>query len=106
MLPVAGALGPHHVWGHSQRDLPVGSSAAADDFRVGVLDGDVVAEEACPLGAGMGDQGLFLAEFQAEGLPEELRQFRLDLFGFGLRAGESEDMIVGLCRPLDYAGIE
>ena len=35
-------------------------------LRVGVLDGDVVAEEPRPLAAGVGDQGLGLVEFQPE----------------------------------------
>jgi hypothetical protein len=68
-----------------------------------VLDGDVIAEESRPLAAGVRDQGLVLVEFQSEGLPEERRQLCLDLFGFGLRPGESQQMIVRLCRLRDYA---
>ena len=71
--------------------------------RVAVLDDDVVAEEPCRLAAGVADQGLVLVQFQPEGLPEEPAQVGLDLLGFGLRPGESQQMIVGLCRPLDYA---
>jgi hypothetical protein len=50
-----------------------------------VPEGDVIAEEPSPLAAGVRDEGLVLVEFQFEGLPEELRQPGLDLFGFGLR---------------------
>ena len=71
VAPVAGALGLDHVRGHPQRDFPVDRPAAPGDFRVAVLDGDVIAEEPRPLGAGVGDQGLGRVEFQSEGLPEE-----------------------------------
>ncbi|MGH3237614.1 MAG: hypothetical protein ACRDOH_31025 [Streptosporangiaceae bacterium] len=54
----------------------------------------------------MGDQRLFLAEFQLEVITQELCQAGLDLLGLGLRPGEPENVIVGLCRSLDYAGIE
>jgi len=37
---------------------------------------------------------------------QELCQALLDLLGFGLGSGEPEEVIVGLCRTLDYAGIE
>jgi hypothetical protein len=68
-----------------------------------VLDGDVIAEEPRPLGAGVGDQGLARVEFQFEGLPEELRQTGLDLLGVGLRPDESQYLGVGLCRLTGYA---
>jgi hypothetical protein len=51
VLPVAGALGPDHVRRHLQRDLPVDFPAAGEELGVGVLDRDVVAEEARPLAA-------------------------------------------------------
>jgi hypothetical protein len=63
-----------------------------------VLDGDVIAEEPRPLAAGAGDQGLGRVELQSEGLPEEYRDLGLDLLGFGPRPGESQQVIVGLCR--------
>jgi len=47
--------------------------------------------------AGVGDQGLARAEFQGEGLSQEPYQVRLDLLGFGLRPGESQDVII--CVP-------
>jgi hypothetical protein len=53
----------------------------------------------------MGDQGLILVKFQGEGLSQEPGQFFLYLLGFGLRPDEPQNMIVGLCRPPDYAGI-
>jgi hypothetical protein len=71
-----------------------------------VLDDDVVAEEPRRLGAGVADQGLVLAEFQPEGLPEERRQFGLDLLGFGLRPDEPQDVVICLCRGPGYAGAE
>jgi hypothetical protein len=70
-----------------------------------VLDADVIAEEPRRLAAGVRDQGLFRVQFQSEGLPEELRYPGLDFLGFGLRPGESQNMIVGLCRPADYAAL-
>ena len=97
-LPVAGALGLDHVRRHPQRDPSVGRSLAFGEFGVAVLDGDVVAEEPRPLGAGVGDQGLGVVEFQPEGLPEEPREPGLDLLGFGLRPGEPQQVVICLCR--------
>jgi hypothetical protein len=37
---------------------------------------------------------------------QEPRQAGFDLLGFGLRAGEPEQVIVGLCRHPGYAGVE
>jgi len=71
-----------------------------------VLDGDLVAEEGRRLGAGVRDQCLVLVEFQLEVVMQERREALLDLLGFGLGSGEPEEVIVGLCRTLDYAGIE
>ena len=71
-----------------------------------MLDGDVVAEEPRGLGAAMRDQRLACRQFQLEILTQEVGQALLDLIGFGLRAGKPEQVIIGLCRPLDYAGIE
>jgi hypothetical protein len=59
-----------------------------------MLDDDVIAEEPRPLGAGVGDQGLGWVEFQSEGLPEEPCELGLDLLGFGLRPGESQQMVI------------
>jgi hypothetical protein len=68
-----------------------------------VLDGDLVAGEGRRLGAGVRDQGLVLVEFQLEVITQELRQALLDLLGSGPGPGEPGEVIVGLCRPLDYA---
>jgi hypothetical protein len=68
-----------------------------------VLDGDLIAEKPRRTGAGVGDQGLGLVQPQGEGLPQERRQFGLDLLGFGLRPDESQDVVVCLCRVLGYA---
>ena len=54
----------------------------------------MVAEEPRPLGAGVGDQGLGVAEFQPEGLPEEPREPGLDLLGFGLRPDKSQYVVI------------
>jgi len=68
-----------------------------------VLDGDLIAEKPRRTGAGVGDQGLGLVQPQGEGLPQERRQFGLDLLGFGLRPDESQDVVVCLCRIPGYA---
>ena len=103
--PVRDAFGPDHVQGYPQRDPSVGRPAAVGEFRVAVLDGDLIAEEPRRTGAGVGDQGLGLVQLQREGLPQERRQFGLDLLGFGLRPDESQDMVIGLCRAPDYAAL-
>ena len=72
-----------YVRGHLQPDCPVDRASASGDPRAGVLDGDVIAEEPRPLGAGMGDQGLGGVEFQEEGLSQEPCQLCLDLLGLG-----------------------
>ena len=71
-----------------------------------MLGDDVIAEEPRLLGAGVGDQRLACRQFQLEVLAQEVGQALFDLLGFGLRAGKPEQVIIGLCRPLDYAGIE
>jgi hypothetical protein len=68
-----------------------------------VLDGDLVAEESRRASAGVGNQGLVRVEVQGEGLSQEPLQFRLDLLGFGLRPGEPQDVVIGLCRGPGYA---
>jgi hypothetical protein len=68
-----------------------------------VLDGDLVAEEPRRAGAGVGDQCLAGVQFQREGLSQERRQPGFDLLGFGLRPGEPQQVIVGLCRGPGYA---
>jgi hypothetical protein len=71
-----------------------------------VLDGDLVAEESGRAGSGVGDQRFLLGQFQLEIVMQECRQAFFDLLCFGLRPGEPEELIVCLCRPLDYVGIE
>ena len=100
---VGGAFGRDHIARHAQRDHPVGRPAAAGDSAVGLLDGDLVAEEPRGPGAGVRDQRLFARQFQPEVVAQERRQLILDSFGFGLGSGEPEELIVGLCRPADYA---
>ena len=103
VFPVAGALGPDHVWRYPQRDLPVDSPLALGDLRIAVLDLDVVAEEPRRLAAGVGDQGLLLVQFQPEGLPEERGQPGLDLLGFGLRPDKSQYVIIRVPYVLQAA---
>ena len=53
---VGGAVGRDHRRGHAERDHTVGRPAAVGDLAVVVMDGDVVAEEARRVGAGVRDQ--------------------------------------------------
>jgi hypothetical protein len=68
-----------------------------------VLDGDLMAEEPRRACAGVGDQCLVLVEFQLEVLAQEPGKTVPDLLCFGLRPGEPEEVIAGLCRGPDYA---
>ena len=104
VFPVAGALGLDHVWRYLQRDLPVDSPLALGDFRIAVLDLDVVAEKPRRLAAGVGDQGFLLVQFQPEGLPEERGQPGLDLLGFGLRPDKSQYVVICVPYVLAAAG--
>jgi hypothetical protein len=70
---------------------------------VTVPGGDLVAEECRRAGSGVGDQRLFLGQFQLEVIMQEPREALLDLFGFNFRSDEPEEVIVGLCRVPDYA---
>jgi len=54
----------------------------------------------------MGDQCFLLVQFQLEVFSQEPGQPCLDLLGLGFRPGKPEEMVIGLCRPLDYAGIK
>jgi hypothetical protein len=67
-----------------------------------VLDGDLVAEESCRPGTGVGDQRLVRRQFQLEVLTQERRKPLFDLLGFVPGSGEPEQMIVRLCRPPGY----
>ena len=55
-LKVGGALGLDHRDGHAERDDAVDRSAAADEFVLSVLDGDLVAEEPRRACSGVRDQ--------------------------------------------------
>jgi hypothetical protein len=68
-----------------------------------VCDGDVVAEEPRRVGAGVGDQRLGLGQLELEVIAQELGEATLDLFGSGLRSGEPEQDVIGLCRVASYA---
>jgi hypothetical protein len=71
-----------------------------------VLGDDVIAEEPRLLGTGVGDQRLFRRQFQLEIVPQEPGEALLDFLRFGLRTGEPEEVVICLCRPPDYAGVE
>ena len=68
-----------------------------------MLDGDLVAEELCRPGSGVGDQRLVRRQFQLEVLAQELGEPLFDLLGLGFRPGEPDEVIVGLCRVPGYA---
>ena len=86
-LQVRGTLGFDHVSGHAESDGTVAWTGAA---LVGVLDGDLVAEEFRRACSGVGDQRFLLRQFQFEVVMQECRQACFDLLGFGLRSGEPE----------------
>jgi hypothetical protein len=68
-----------------------------------VLGDDVITEEPRLLGTGVGDQRLVRRQFQLELVAQEPGETLLDFLRFGLRTGEPEEMVIGLCRPEDYA---
>jgi hypothetical protein len=72
---------------------------------VGVVDGDLVAEESRRTGTRVGDERLVRRQVQLEVLTQELRQPGFDLFGFGLGSDEPKQVIVGLCRGPGYADV-
>ncbi len=88
------AFGLDHVPGDTKGDLAVDPAVAAGLLRVVVLGRDLVTEKPCRPGAGVGDQRLLLGEFQLEFVTQELRQTAFDLLGFGLRSGESKEMVI------------
>jgi hypothetical protein len=67
--------------------------------------GDLVAEEPRRLGAGVREQRLVLGQFQLEVIMQERREALFDLLGLGLRPGEPEQGVVGLCRGPGYADL-
>jgi len=73
---------------------------------VAVLHGDLIAEESRRAGPRVRDQCLLLRQFQLEVITQELCKALLDVLGFGFWSGEPQEMIVGLCRTPDYAGVE
>ena len=93
VLEVGGCLGRDHRPGDAQPDHAVDARAAR-----AVLDGDVIAEEPRGLGAAVRDQRLACRQFQLEVLAQEVSQAPFDLLGFGLRAGEPEQVIVGIAE--------
>ncbi len=88
---VGGCLGHDHRPGDPQPDHAVDAGTAR-----AVLDGDVIAEEPRRLGTGVRDQRLGRRQFQLEIITQEVGQALFDLLGFGLRAGEPEQVIIGV----------
>jgi len=66
VMHVPGTLGLDHRPGHLQPRESIGRATAIGQEAVGVLGDDLVAEEPRPLAAGVGDQRLFLVQFQLE----------------------------------------
>jgi hypothetical protein len=54
----------------------------------------------------VGDQRLAGAEFEREFVAQEPCELIFDVLGFGLRPGEPQEVVVGLCRGPGYAGAE
>jgi hypothetical protein len=77
---------------HSERKL---SRRRLPEARA-VIHSDVISEEPGLFGPGMGDQGFFRGHFQLEVISQELLQLGLDLFGLILRAGETQEEVVGV----------
>jgi hypothetical protein len=71
-----------------------------------VLGLDLIAEEARRLAGGVRDQGLGRRQLQAQLIAQERRYLLLDFLCLAPRAREPQQPVVGLCRPLDYAGVE
>jgi hypothetical protein len=51
----------------------------------------------------VGDQRLVRVGFEREVVAQEPCQLIFDGLGFGLRSGEPQEVVVGLCRASDYA---
>ena len=97
-LHVSRALGLDHLPGHAQPDPAVGHTSATGDHVVGVLGGDLIAEEPRRAGAGVGDQRLRFGQLQLEVIAQELSEAMLDLLGLCLRSGEPEQDVIGVSR--------
>jgi hypothetical protein len=103
---VSGALGLDHLLGHAQPDPTVGRSAACGELLVGMLGGDLIAEEPRRVGAGVGDQRLVLGQLQLEVISQEPAEATFDLLSFGLWSGEPEQDIIRRSGRNATAGIQ
>src|SRR5664280_3764986 len=65
---------------------------------IGVLDDDIVAEEARSLAGCVRDQRFLLGEFQLERVTQECPELLLDRLGFGLWPGKSEEAVIGIAH--------
>jgi len=92
----AATPGPTQVDTATQSDGAVDASAFAGDLVVGVLNGDLVAQESRRACAGVGDERLGLRQFQVEFVTQERRDTVLDVLGLGFRPGEPEEMVIAV----------
>src|SRR5664280_2954150 len=65
---------------------------------IGVLDDDIVAEEARSLAGCVRAQRFLLGEFQLERVTQEYPELLLDRLGFGLWPGKSEEAVIGIAH--------
>ena len=99
VMAVAGALRPHNVRWHFQPDPSVDAAVTVlIALMVGLQDGDLIAEEACGLRPSVGDQRLWLREFQLEFIAQELAELGLDLLGLASWAGEPQQEVVSVAN--------
>jgi len=89
---ILGDFGLQLLGWHSERNL---SRRRLPETRA-VIHSNVISEEPGLFGPGMSDQGLFRGHFQFELISQELFQLDLDLFGLILRAGETQEEVVGI----------
>ena len=75
----------HHGASVLTQLAPSTRASAAGELAVGVLDGDLVTEEPCRVGTGVGDERLVGGELQSEFVAQEPGQLVFDGLGFSLR---------------------
>ena len=90
-LEIRHAFGLDHCAWDAQPDNAIDLPAL-----LAVLHHDLVAEEPCRARTGVGDQSLVRGQFELEVITQERRKTLFDLFRFGLRSGEPEQMVVGV----------
>lgn len=100
-IPLSGAIFPlagrQPVGDVGDRVDVLGRASPAGHDGVGVLDGDLVAEEPCRAAAGMGDRRLLFGQLQLENLSQELPESAFDRLGLGFRSGEPTPAVLEPC---------